>query len=154
MQSGILSFRGVRVGAWVGTPHTSARRGNMRAVRSTERVRHQLEQDRRAGLPFGAAWSNALEALPLAEREEWGAVLEDTRAAWATAYTGTPALRAQRALSAIGTDPERDVPIGEPDAWEPMCPFCRGPMPAKRDGRVRYCSRVCQRAAHGRRVAA
>lgn len=59
--------------------------GNIPAVRSTVKVRHQLEQQRQAGVDFAAAWTAALAALPPDEKREWLEALEDTAAAWRAA---------------------------------------------------------------------
>jgi hypothetical protein len=121
-------------------------------VRATAKVREALAEHRRTGLPFGAAWTAALAALPAAERDEWFEALQDTAGSWKAAYQHRPATRAELALLAAG-DPERE-PTDEPDAWERICAMCQGVMPATKQRNARYCSYGCQRAAHGRRVAA
>lgn len=113
----------------------------------------ELATARRSGIDFNAAWSAALTTALRGcdERAEWAVALDATRAAWSAAYHAEPARRAERALALVGSDPERTVAIG---AEVRLCGVCGDPLEASRRSDARYCSRVCQRAAHGRRVAA
>lgn len=99
------------------------------------------------------AWPATLAALSAAEQREWLEALEDTAGAWHDAYSGRRASRAQRALSVVGDDPERDVPTLEPDAWQRVCASCGEPIPEARRPSAVYCGHACQRAANGRRAA-
>ena len=121
---------------------------------SPTKVREQLEEQRRGGRDFAVAWTAALAALSPDDRNEWLSVLRETESAWRDAYGRRPASRAQLALSAVDQDPERDVATGDPDPWERICANCGGPISATKRLSARYCSPVCQRAVHGRQIAA
>lgn len=118
-----------------------------------EGVRQHLAARRRAGDPFDRAWAGALAAVPPPDLEIWAAALAETEDAWRAAYDRLPAAPAERALRAAGFDPERR-PFEVPDQWLRFCAMCGDPIPPDRRPNARYCSRACQRATHGRRVAA
>lgn len=121
---------------------------------SVVRVREQLAEHRRAGLPFDAAWPATMRALPATEREVWAETLEATAHAWEAAYHRLPATQPERALSAAGGDPEREIPTGQADPWERACQGCGGPIGAHRQRNAVYCGCACQRAVYRERVAA
>lgn len=130
----------------------------MAAHAPPELLRAALVAERDSGRPFGRAWPVALAvALRGAqtgdERDVWAGALEATRGAWEAAYGRQDAPVCERALAALGTDPERVVKLAP--AGGRICDRCGDSIPpAKKDRRARYCSRVCQRAANGRRVTA
>ena len=109
-------------------------------------VREQLAEQRHAGRDFAAAWPAALEALAPEDRREWFEALEDTSGAWEAAYQARPATRSELALSAVGEDPERELPTGEPDAWERICAACDGPIAEGKRLDARFCSSRCTAA--------
>ena len=61
---------------------------------AAEHVRLELQAARQRGEPFAAAWTAALDGLPLPrsgrEREGWEAALATTRSAWRRAYLRQP----------------------------------------------------------------
>jgi len=129
----------------------------MAASTPPEALRASLTAERDSGRPFAHAWPPALtHALGSAEtddeRDAWTGALEATRRAWETAYAHQDAPACERALATLGCDPERTVKLATADGR--ICDKCGGPIPAAKDGRARYCSHACQRAANGRRVAA
>ncbi len=106
-------------------------------------LREQLAEHRRAGLPFGSAWVMALGALPAEDRREWAEVLEGTASSWEDAYTRRGQGRAQRALEAIGSDPEREDPTHAADPWERPCAGCGRAIAPDRRSTARFCDREC-----------
>jgi hypothetical protein len=101
------------------------------------------------GLDFEQAWpagvTAALDGIRGAERANWRAAFAGTRDAWETGWHRWPGSRRVRAPLALLAESERE-PIGM------RCPTCDARV---EHGRRRvYCSRECQRAAHGRQVAA
>lgn len=118
-----------------------------------ERLRVELATRRASGAPFSDAWTAALHAaLPPRERRTWVRTLEETRTAWQGAYERRAPARAERALAAAGWDADRE-PLPSVDPRDRTCAHCGDPIPAGRRPTARYCSRSCQRAAHGRRAA-
>jgi len=113
----------------------------MAASTPPEALRASLTAERDSGRPFAHAWPPALTLA-----------LEATRRAWEAAYAHQDAPACERALAALGCDPERTVKLATTDGR--ICDKCGGPIPPAKDRRARYCSRVCQRAANGRQVTA
>jgi hypothetical protein len=66
-------------------------------------LRALLEQERRRGSGFHAAWRLATMAvltdLPVSEAESWGEAFRTTQRSWARAYDGLPVAR--RALFVV-----------------------------------------------------
>jgi len=126
-----------------------------------ELVRDTLLVQRAAGVAFAAAWPRAIDeaAGQDAEASEWLTVLDATREAWAAAYDGREAGRAERALLAVAVDPDREGII-EPAVDPKCCRQCAGPIPperlvhAKPRRPVLYCSARCRRDASVARLAA
>jgi len=130
------------------------------AVVIPELVRLDLAAQRAAGVNFEAAWPQVVhQAVQTAdEADEWLVVLHATRGAWAAAYEGREAKRAERSLLAVAVDPDRE-PLEGP-ATRGLCQHCSRPIPAERlvhdkpRRPVRYCSPRCRRDASVARLAA
>lgn len=124
--------------------------------RVLERLRESLALSRDAGATFDDAWLLALEAIPAASAVEsgWRAALTSTEAAWRDAYVGASPARRVRALVAIADDPDREDVAEDVAEGGRVCGHCSKPIPATRSIIARYCSPDCQRAVHGRKLAA
>jgi hypothetical protein len=120
-----------------------------------EHVRQQLARERDAGAEFGDAWLRALaRAVPAPDPDGWRDALRATRGAWQAAYERRPLQRSESALVLLVDNGDRE-PLEDAQAVaERRCRTCSGPIPSTRRRAARYCSHACQRAAHGRRVAA
>ncbi len=152
---GSEGFSGQRSGQHPATP---TRLRPSRAVDVTTppaRLRELLVEERGRGAAFADAWPRALESSLAGAREsaEWCRALEDTRVSWQGAYGYVAAPKRERALAALGGDPERVVELA-PVIASGVCAHCGGPVPPARRRGALYCSHPCQRAANGRRVAA
>lgn len=126
-----------------------------------ELVRDTLLVQRAAGVDFAAAWPRAIDhaAGQDAETSEWLTVLDATREAWAAAYEGREAGRAERALLAVAQDPDREA-IVEPAVDPNVCQHCAQPIPPERLAHAKprrpvlYCGARWRRDASLARLAA
>lgn len=114
-------------------------------------LRRDLDDARRAGLAFEDAWPEGVKRAVTGQRADegaaWSAALAATRDAWASAWHGRAATRAQRAVHALAVDDER---VAMPEHGECACGTA---LPPPRHGPQRkWCSDACRRAA-SRRVA-
>jgi hypothetical protein len=117
-----------------------------------ERLRLDLAAARRRGEAFAQAWpaatARAVHGQRADEAEVWRASFTATAAAWAAAWHGRAATRAQRAVHALADD-ER---VAMPEHGECACGTAL-PPPRHGPGR-KWCSDACRRAAsRGQRVA-
>lgn len=122
-------------------------RATIPGVSELEAFRTSLAMSRQAGMSFSDAWKAARR---LVRGRDWPVVLEETRDAWRAAYLGEPAPRRLRALHAVAHDEDRET-VRTRGA---SASTCGGLIPATRQRNAIYCGAECQRAAHGRRVAA
>lgn len=112
-----------------------------------------LAAARRRGEAFAQAWPAAVARAGggqrTDERQAWSAAFTATAAAWEDAWHRRAATRAQRAILAVATDPDR---VALPEHGECACGTALAPP---RHGPPRkWCSDGCRRAAsRGRRVA-
>lgn len=78
-----------------------------------ERLGQDLADARRRGEPFEAAWPEAVKRATAGQRTDdrqaWASAFTATRDAWASAWERRPATRAQRAVLAVATDPDREA---------------------------------------------
>jgi len=110
-----------------------------------EHLRVLLTAARALGIPFEAAWPQAVlrAAATSRARTDWLEALGHTRSAWCSAYSGLGATEAEEALASIapGHAPPRDPLDGrrcvECDRWlpadhDPRALFCPEPAPCRR----------------------
>lgn len=119
-----------------------------------ETVREQLEALRAGGMAFDDAWGEALDQV--VADPDWAAALAATREGWWAAYERRVPRRAQRALHAVATDPDREsLPADVSGSSLADCAHCGATLPPQHSGRRRlYCSGRCRRRAHVWRAAA
>lgn len=90
----------------------SAWRGILRSMTPAERLGRDLADARRRGEPFAEAWTVAVKHAIAGQRRDertvWSAAFTETAEAWRAAWERRPATRAQVAVLAIATDPERE----------------------------------------------
>jgi hypothetical protein len=134
-------------------PAPTARNRTIARIQQPPAILLELLADARGrGLDFEQAWpasvAVALSSVRGNERSNWRAAFAGTRDGWECAWNRWPGTRRVRAPLAVAHDPGRE-PIGL------RCPACDAPVEQPAHGRRKvYCSRACQRAAHGRKLAA
>jgi len=134
-------------------PTTTARNHTIARIQQPPAILLELLADARGrGLDFERAWlagvTVALEGVRGNERSNWRAAFAGTRDGWECAWHRWQSPRKLRAVAAVVAESGRE-PIGL------RCPACDAHVEQPAHGRRKvYCSKACQRAANGRKLAA